>query len=195
LLIPVVDSNFLQCEALGVYLAKSSQNFVVLTDYAFMEAYKADTIDTLYRSMDILSRYPKQVIVLKGTQVVCGLSGRNARLQRRLIDARATRGFSKFCSDLLTARHGNVAFQNELLHKARAARDQMHRIGIDAAQFGAALEGITSLFTHEERKVLRTGLPYTEAMGEKMISHVIMSAQSMFMRHPAVSKMPNGAEA
>jgi hypothetical protein len=56
----IVDSNFLQCEALRAYLCKSPERYVVMTDYAFMEAYKADTLDTLYRSMEIISKYPKQ---------------------------------------------------------------------------------------------------------------------------------------
>ena len=30
-----------------------------MTDYAFMEAYKADTLDTLYRSMEIISTISK----------------------------------------------------------------------------------------------------------------------------------------
>src|SRR5262245_20230378 len=74
----VVDSNFLQGEALRAYLSESPHHYVVMTDYAFMEAYKADTLDMLYRSMEIPSQYPKQVIVLKGTQTVRLLSGRPA---------------------------------------------------------------------------------------------------------------------
>ena len=77
----VVDSNFLQSDELRDYLSKSAGNYVVLTDYAAMEAYKGDTLGTIYRSMEILADYPKQVIVLKGTQVVCGLRGRGAGLQ------------------------------------------------------------------------------------------------------------------
>ena len=96
----VVDSNFLQCEALRAYLSKSFRHYVVMTDYAFMEAYKAHALEMLYRSMAILAQYPQQVIVLKGTQIVRGLNGRPARLQQRLIDVKGTRGFSEFCGRL-----------------------------------------------------------------------------------------------
>jgi hypothetical protein len=58
----------------------------VLTDYAAMEAHKDDTLEMLYRSMGIVAEFPKQVIVLKGTQAVCALSGRASGLQRRMID-------------------------------------------------------------------------------------------------------------
>ena len=82
----VVDSNQLQSDALRSYLSQSKQNFAVLTDYAAMEAYKGDTLVSIYKSMEILTAFPDQVIVLKNTLVTCGLSGRGSGLQRRLID-------------------------------------------------------------------------------------------------------------
>src|SRR5215469_13939408 len=109
----VVDSNFLQCEALKAYLSKSLRHYVVMTDYAFMEAYKAVRLDVLYRSMEILSQYPKQVIVLKGTATVRLLSGRPSHLQRRLIDVRATRAFSEFCGHVAAARYGNRELEGQ----------------------------------------------------------------------------------
>jgi hypothetical protein len=191
----VVHSNFLQSEELRAYLSKSRLHYVVLTDYAFMEAYKADTLAILYRSMEILSQYPKQVIVLKGTLIVGGLSGRSAQLQNRLIDKKGTRGSSDFCRDLIAAQRGNRELQAELLYKARAARDQMDRIAINAQEFGPVLERITDLFTDKEQKILRTGSPYTEAMGEKMVSHICLMAALLLKKHPTGVKRPNAREA
>ncbi len=64
----IIDSNQLQSEALRAYLAKSKSNFAVLTDYASMEAYKGDTLVSIYKSMATLCDFPTQVIVLKGTR-------------------------------------------------------------------------------------------------------------------------------
>jgi len=190
----VIDSNFLQSEALRAYLLKSPTHHVVLTDYAFMEAYKADTLFILYRSMEILSQYPKQVIVLKGTLIVGGLSGRSAQLQKRLIDVRGTRGFPDYCKELLAAQRGNQELQAHLLYKAHAARDQMDRIAVNAEEFRPVLEAITDLFTDEEQKILRTGSPYTAKMGEKMISHICLMAAFLLKKHPTGVKMPNARE-
>ncbi len=66
----VVDSNFLQSDRLREYLSKSTKNYVVLTDYVAMEAYKDHTLASIYRSMQILADFPKQVIVLKTTKFV-----------------------------------------------------------------------------------------------------------------------------
>jgi hypothetical protein len=79
----VIDSNFLQSDGLRGYLADSPANYAVITDYAAMEAYKADTLDMLYRSMEILGEFPRQVIILKGTQAICGLLPAPRRGARR----------------------------------------------------------------------------------------------------------------
>jgi hypothetical protein len=79
----VVDSNALQSPQLQDYLSKSTNNFAVLTDYAAMEAYKGNTLASIFRSMALLADFPRQVIVLKTTGVVCGLRGRRPGLSKR----------------------------------------------------------------------------------------------------------------
>jgi hypothetical protein len=60
---------------------------VVLTDYAALEAYKGDTLASIYSRMEILVQYPKQVNVLKDTnRLRIGGARRRLILQGRLID-------------------------------------------------------------------------------------------------------------
>jgi hypothetical protein len=54
----VVDSNYLQSQALRDYLSASTDNYAVLTDYAAMEAFKGDP-QVIYRSMEILAERPR----------------------------------------------------------------------------------------------------------------------------------------
>jgi len=96
----VVDSNFLQREELRSYLAASTNNYAVLTEDAVMEAYKGDTLASIFPSMEIVAGYPKQVIVLKATSTVCGLTGREAVSQESLIDESQTREFPEYCHHL-----------------------------------------------------------------------------------------------
>jgi hypothetical protein len=72
-MLKVIDSSMLQSEELLSFLSSSRDNCAVLTDYAGMEAHKGDALATIYRSMEIVAQYPKQVIVLKSTQIICGL--------------------------------------------------------------------------------------------------------------------------
>lgn len=190
----VIDSSALQCAALRRFLARSRQNFAVLTDYAFMEAYKDDTLDMLYRSMEILSNYPEQVIVLKGTQIVCGLKGRTAGLQRRMIDQRQTRAFAEFCRSLSAARQGNLSIQRQLAECASAARHQMERGLIDAANFNDGLQEITNQFNVGELRILRTGAPFTNDIRQKFTQQLLVTAADLFKSHPRVFHVPNQTE-
>jgi hypothetical protein len=54
----VVDSNYLQSEALRDYLSASPENYAVLSDYAAMEAFKGDP-QVIYRSIEILAERSK----------------------------------------------------------------------------------------------------------------------------------------
>jgi hypothetical protein len=191
----VVDSNLLRCPRLGKYLAEAPQNCAVLTEYAAIEAYKAETLDTLYRSMKILSQFPKQVIVLKPTQVVFGLSGRCAGLQRRLIDPKQTTGFARFCAYIREAERGNRFVEMQLLDYARAARLEMERLLPDLDEFRAGVEALTKEFTAHELKILSRGDgPFSENMRIKIMGHVVVYAKSLLDRHPRVTKMPHPAE-
>ena len=80
----IVDRNFLQSPQLREYLSGSRNNFAVLTDYAAMEAFKGDTLANISQATEILSEYPKQVIVLKSTGVICQLKGRRCGFTPRM---------------------------------------------------------------------------------------------------------------
>jgi hypothetical protein len=193
----VVDSNALQSPLLRDYLSESVANFAVLADYASMEAYKGNTLVSIFRSMALLADFPRQVIVLKTTGVVCGLRGRRQGLRRRLIDHVQTRSFPKYCEHLFAAKLGDVHLRQQLLHKGRAADDQMARMLADATNIPEAVEGIVRLFTDAELKIIRTGLPFSEALARKMVENIGLLAQSLFSQHPhpavvrKVDELPN----
>jgi len=78
----VIDQNYLRepNESLRRYLSKGNQ--VVLTDFACMESYKGNSLINLERSQEIISKYPKQVIILKSTQEVISLTKENIKAVR-----------------------------------------------------------------------------------------------------------------
>ena len=186
----VIDSNFLQSDGLRAYLTDSPTNYAVITDYAAMEAYKADTLDMLYRSMGILGEFPRQVIILRGTQAICGLSGRTAGLQRRMIDQQQTRGFAEYCRHLTAARAGNLSLQAQLLEHARAARLQMERILLDVQDFAGALDAIAGMFNSNEVRVFRKGERFTPDMAGKIMQQIFAIARGLFDRHPRATRLP-----
>lgn len=72
----VVDSNKLQSEELEVFLKNSPSNKAVLTDYVAIEAYKGNTLVGIYKALEVIARFPKQVVILKNSVFAIRQSGR-----------------------------------------------------------------------------------------------------------------------
>lgn len=195
----VVDSNFMQSDELRSYLAASTGNYVVLTDYAAMEAYKGDTLKSIFRSMEIVADYPEQVIVLKPTSIACGLTGREAASQKSLIDESQTREFSEYCHHLVAAKREDRFLQQQILEHGREATNHMERWRQDMATLSSGFEQMTTFIskTHSpvELQILRRREGYTQEMREKLIQNVLMLAKELFNGHPAVTHLPELAEA
>jgi hypothetical protein len=180
-------------------LAASTENSAMLTDYAAMEAYKGDTLASLFRSMEIVAHFPKQVIVLKATSIICGLTGREAASQESLIDESQTREFPEYCRHLIAAKRGDRLLQQQLLEHGRAATTHMERWLQDMAMLSSGFELMMTFIskTHSpaELKILRRRENYTPEMREKLIQSVLMLAKELFNGHPAVTKLPELAGA
>jgi hypothetical protein len=153
----VVDSNCLRDESLRAFLAASQSNRAVLTDYAAMEAHKGETLTTIFRSMEILSSFPEQVVVLKGTDAVCGLNPRHAGLRRRLIDEEQTAGFVTYCRHLESARKGHARLQEQLLRLGKEANEHMDKLLTQAPGTRDAIEHVNNAtYTADQVRTLRT---------------------------------------
>jgi hypothetical protein len=188
----VVDSNYLNNEKLRSYLSASTHNCAVLTDYAAMEAYKGNTLASIYSSMAIVSDYPMQVIVLKPTSIVCGLTGREAASPKALIDLPSTREFPKYCRDLLAAQRGDLQLQQQLLQHGREATSHLERWLQDMQMMSSSIyqmtEWIKKIHSPAELKILRRREPYTLEMRAKLTQNVLTFAKEFFHQYPAVAR-------
>jgi hypothetical protein len=190
----VIDSNRLQSKKLRDYLAKARSNFAVLTDYAAMEAYKGDTLASIYKSMAIVSDFPDQVIVLKGARAVCGLKGRKAGLQRRLIDEGQSSEFIEYASHLRQAKAGNAGLQKRLLDHGKEATAHLDRMLSDAEDTGAVIDDIAKMYSKDERRAIRLGENYSSDMIDKTVKNILQIAATAFRDHPNVRTKPTYAE-
>ncbi len=186
----VIDSNQLQSEDLRSYLYKSDQNFAVLTDYVAMEAYRGDTLSSIFKSMEVISERPKQVIILKSTITVCGLRGRRQGLQRRLIDEAQTNSFAKYVDALRYAKRGNLSVEQQLLDHGKEATRHLERMLDDAQKTGQSINDIGKNYSKLERAAIRRGEPYTPEMVDKIITDVMHITSIGVSSHPKVSRPP-----
>jgi hypothetical protein len=187
----VVDSNFLQAKELRGYFSDSPRNVAILTDYAAMEAYKGDTLASIHKSMLIVRQFPKQVVVLKSTRAICGLSARRSGLSRRMIDEKQTREFPTYCKHLLAGERGNRTVERQLLEAGREADEQMARMLADATKMNAAIDGIAARYSDHELRVLRKGERITPAIIGKILEDVTAMTAETFANHPSVSRWPS----
>ena len=190
----IVDSNFLQSDELRAYLAASPDNEAVITDYAAMEAHKGNTLKSIYKSMEILCGFPRQVVILKSTIIVCGLRGRAADLRQPLIDQDQTEHFPTYCGQLQAAKASNLALQREILEHGRVAIAQMARVETDVALMPEVFADMAEAFTPDEISIIRRSLPYTEIMIDKVMRSVMMLATNFFKNHPNAGWLPTAEE-
>ncbi|KAF0179537.1 MAG: hypothetical protein IV086_16840 [Hyphomonadaceae bacterium] len=187
----VVDSNALRSGSLRDFLARSRANVAVLTDYAAMEAYKGDPLVGISNSMEILGEFPAQVLVLKGTTAVCGLSGRAAGLRRRMIDGKQSTGFGEFLRDIFKAREGDQRYVKSIERLGEDARAQMEELRLIASGLGAKVDELMKAYSDEERRVLRLDAPLTQAMLSKFAASVRHTAGVFYETHPSRPKWPS----
>jgi hypothetical protein len=159
-----------------------------------MEAYKGNTLNSIFNSMEILTEHPRQVILLKTTGIVCGLRGRAAGLQRRMIDERQTSQFGEYCQALLAAKRGNLSVEKQLVNLGREGTAQMDRVLAQVADMPEAIEEMTKIYSDAELKILRRGEGATNEIMIKFIRSVMDLSALLFRRHPQVSRFPNATE-
>jgi len=190
----VVDTNYLRAPELTLFLAETDQNFAVITDYAAMEAFKTESIPTLIKSFEIVSQYPRQVLVLKSTTAVCGLHSRKSGLQRRLVDHKQTVAFPAFYAQLKMAAAGHSGYTEQLLESGRVASQHMNLLIDDAVGMTDTFLEMSERFSREERRIIRTGAIYTPAIVQKFVHASLELAKELMDIHPRVVRYPRPEE-
>jgi hypothetical protein len=187
----VIDSSMLQSDSLRNYLSASRSNFAVLPDYVAIEAYKVDSVGRILERMQVLSRFPQQILVLKGTAKVCCLRGRANGLQSRLIDRQQTAGFTEYCAGLERARGGDHRYQRALLKHATVAKGHADELLAAVPAVADARRDIARAYTEAELRAMRTGAKVPETLKDKFVRNVLILAALMFRDHPSVRERPD----
>lgn len=190
----IIDSNSLRSPALRHFLSAQSDNCAVLTDYAAMEAYKGDTLVTILKSMEILSEFPAQVVILKTTGVVCGIRGRDLANARNLIDENQTRGFARYCRALVAAKNGDLMVQAQLLENGRAAEEQMDRMLVDAEEMPKVFKDMERLYEADDVNRIKLGEPISPQAQKTLLESAVVMTRQMMRNHPEVRVLPDREE-
>ena len=192
----VVDSNYLESEDLRKYLASSRTNYLVLTDYAAMEAYKPAAPESIHQRMKIPCDFPEQVLVLRGTQHACGLTGDAVKIAEKMVDKKQTAEFTKYCDALALARSGNQRIQKQIMENHREVQRHLSIIANDSKVLALAISYIEKGFDAQELKIMRRPDQFTtQQIIEKQQEYIFYLSMQLMYNHPAVKSIPPALEA
>ena len=186
----VVDANFLRQSALEDYLRKDSRNHVVFTDYVSMECYKGTALENIRRSLEIVSKYPEQVIVLKGTREIIRLQASGEHTLADFIDSQQTDGFREFCRHVRAAVRGDAELMPQLVDLGKMADAHLKQMRDDASGFADAIRQIAQSFSPDQLADLRGGGALSKETGDLIIRNILTLAALLFRAHPDVPKLP-----
>jgi len=183
----IVDANYLQRPELHDYLTDSPDNYVVFTDFAFMEAHKGNALINISRSLEIVFDFPEQVMVLKDTRDVMALDFSSAHLPEHLVDDNRTVGFTEFCRQVQLAREGDATMSEEITRRGQWVSDyfEERRTRHDAIVDG--IKGFIKSFEPSHLKALRTYQPLPPDMIEKAKKDVVLLSAFLFRDSPAAT--------
>lgn len=191
----VIDANYFEHSDLEVYFRANSENRAVLVDYAGMEMRKgADPLRNLTRSLTILRRYPKQVVVLKGTRTIAAISTATQGLGIRLVDKGQTRGFAEFCRHVQLAVAGDQLYIEALAKSAANAQEHFAQMESGFAEMHDVIANYVDRFTHEQLTELRVSERYSKELCETIELQIREIWVELYHTYPDIRQLRNMEE-
>ena len=185
----IIDANYFQAPELKQYLGSSKEHFVVFCDYACMESYKGNTLKSISKSIEIVSDFPDQVIVLKGTRDLVSLT-LSSMDPAQLEDSDQTKGFRDFCFGVRLAMSGNEPLKAQIIEKGIEASARFDTFRDDAAKVAKGIAELRKSFTPEHLRVLREREVYPADLLDRIIREIIEITALLFSKHPDIDQMP-----
>jgi hypothetical protein len=188
----VIDINALRTPELEAFLKSSKSNIAVLTDYSAIESYKANNLNTLIESFKIVSNYPSQIEILKGTIDCCGIiSFKGENPGQKLIDRDQSRNFHKYYSSLIAAQFGSHNTYGYFKSHSRTAIDQINRMKKDVHYILKSFKEGAKLYNKHQKKMIKEkSYLNCETTISDVAQKVMDLSEEMFLRHPRVDSPP-----
>ena len=184
----IVDVNYLRDNRLKEYLEEEKSNFILFTDYACMESFKGHSLINIKNSLEIVSEFSGQVLVLKNTEDVIKEDLSRSQHNNLFIDHYQTAGFHDFCHRVKEASEGNSYFIRQLMEKSELASLEMEKKKAYASLVLKGIEQFSKELDQEFVKVLRSKKPWTSSEYDYIWRTVIELCRLLFEKH---NEVPN----
>jgi hypothetical protein len=173
----VVDSNYLRSPALEAHLSASVSHRVVVTDQTRGEMLKRNAALTVSQSLQILSRFPTQVEILRNADQFYGHRITSAKRARALICKRQTRDFADFSK---AACHLTPAFIAEMERSEPEAAAYIAKLERDTFTIRETFKLINREFTASELEELRRREPLSRGAQRTLLDVMFGISRGLF---------------
>ncbi len=161
----VIDSSKLQSAELREFLSASTANLAVLSDFAWFEVYKQETVDAVLALLSVIGDFPEQIIVLKSGGEIArlnpGLPSEVAAMEQQDVAS-----LIREMADIMNGprREDPIVLQQlrNLWSSAAVSLAGMHEGAIDIVT--SLPEMSEQMFSEHEIRIIRTNGRYTEEM-------------------------------
>ena len=187
----IIDSNMMQNDGLREFLALSSANIAVLTDYTAMESFKTNNVCAIVSSWEVLRHFPNQIICLEGTKKVGTIDPRAPGIANRMISKTETKGIPEFIGLLDRAQAGDQSITKQLLKRSEWAQSHMNGMLAKSGDMGLSIGEFESRFTEAELARMRRQEAWRPDTGAKLYDVIDELARYSFNLHPAKPPFPS----
>ena len=187
----VVDKNVLEDPSLEEFLGRDSANRAVLTDFVAFESFAGSSALNLIRSVKILSKFPRQVLVLKSSLELAQLGPIDPNIRFGMVDWRRTKSFPAFCADVRKVERDDEKAKAHFTQQAKKAK---RHLDILLDQNDAIVNLIVALRNDtgdDLLKARRAGKPLPGPEGARLLTSIEYMANRFFRGVPGVPPVPD----
>jgi hypothetical protein len=176
----IVDINFFEDQKLEKFLRTSGSNFAVITSISSTEALGRDDPKKVLNTLNILCKYPKQIIFLRHSKEVLFLNPTLKKIQSRMIDEAGTKAFLKFAKKFGYYQKHPEAMQSIIEQQQISAKAFREKALKEADKVNAAIGTLSGVFSSNELIAIRRGDSLTGPIVEKIIDGIFQFARSFY---------------
>ncbi|MCR6631503.1 MAG: hypothetical protein NVV74_16465 [Magnetospirillum sp.] len=183
----VIDSNIIQVKELDDFLSARSSNVAVIPIEIWFELYKQRCVDALRRGLEILGRYPDQVVVLRTTGDIMRLEPSHPNLVERMVLPDAGSLMRQMLISLSPEHSGEPEIQAQLKARWDAAALQNEGMLEGALDIVVSLpEMQAQMFSAAEVRIIRKKGRFTP----EMFSSIFGAAEQLWEALSEAMELP-----
>ncbi|WP_267386159.1 hypothetical protein [Sphingomonas sp. GC_Shp_3] len=187
----VIDTNSLETPELELFLEADVKNSAVLPEHTIAEIFKPRSLDAVFAAYSVLSRYPRQVLVLRTNRYVSAVDARLAAISNRFIDRDVTRSFPKFCEAIAAAQRGDVGMRKQLAKRRGWAQERVDRAEIAFGDQAETLAQLRDQFSPDDLRRMGAGETISQSARILILQMIHAVATDLALGHPAKFRLPD----